>query len=475
MSFSHFLTVLRARWVSGALVFLLVLALTVVGNFLWPKEYTATGSVLIDLKSPDPIAGAMAGLVAPGYMATQIDLIQSERVGRRAIASLGLNNNAKLRQDWMDDTKGVGDFNAWLVTALAKKMEIKPSRDSNVLTISYASRDPNFSAAVVNAFVKGYVETTLQLRTEPARQFNTFFDERANRLRDDLAAAQAKLSQVQKAKGITSRDERLDIEQLRLAELSSQVVALETSAAEASSRATQAAATPDRMQEALNNPVVASIQADLSRQEARLEELTQRLGEANPQVVEARGSIKVLRDKLQAAVSRASGSVTVTNTVAAQRLAQLRAARDEQRAKVLRLKGGQDEVAVLQRDVENAQRAYDAVVARSTQSNLESQITQTNVTVVKEATPPPEPSSPKLLLNVGLALFMGALLGMGTSLLRERADPRMRREEDVTQVLKQPLLMVMPRPADIKKRLDDSARHAEQRLSGSRFPALGSR
>ncbi len=475
MSFSHFLTVLRARWASGVIVFLVVLVLAVVGNLLWPKEYTATGSVLIDLKTPDPLGGVMAGLVAPGYIATQIDLIESELVGRRAIASLGLASNPKLRDDWIKETKGVGDMNAWLVTALARKMEIKPSRESNVLTISFASQDPSFSSAVVNAYIKGYVETTLQLRTEPARQFNTFFDERANRLREDLAAAQNRLSKFQRTNGITSRDERLDIEQLRLAELSSQVVALETAAAESTSRASQAAATPDRMQEALNNPVVSSIQADLSRQEVRLEELTQRLGEANPQVVEARGSLKVLREKLQSAISRTTGSVTVSNNVAQQRLGQLRAARDEQRTKLLRLKGNQDEVAVLQRDVENAQRAYDAVVARSTQSSLESQVTQTNISVVKEATPPPDPSSPKLLLNLALALFVGALLGMATSLLRERSDPRLRRPEDVTHELKQPLLMVMPKPAALQKRLDVSARHAAQRLSGNRFPSLVNR
>jgi uncharacterized protein involved in exopolysaccharide biosynthesis len=137
--------------------------------------------------------------------------------------------------------------------------------------------------------------------------------------------------------------------------------------------------------------------------------------------------------------------------VAQQRLAQLRAARDEQRAKVLRLKTERDEITVLQRDVENAQRAYDAVLARVNQTSLESQNTQTNVSVVKAATPPAEHSSPKLLLNTALAVFLGVLLAVATALLRELLDPRMRTPDDVTEQLKLPLLVVMPKPAALNR------------------------
>ena len=60
----------------------------------------------------------------------------------------------------------------------------------------------------------------------------------------------------------------------------------------------------------------------------------------------------------------------------------MRAALEAQRAKVLRMKAVRDEGLVLVRDVENAQRAYDAVLARFTQTSLESQTTQSNVNVL---------------------------------------------------------------------------------------------
>ena len=48
-------------------------------SLLLPKQYTANTSVVVDVKSPDPIAGmVLPGLASPAYMATQIDIINSE-------------------------------------------------------------------------------------------------------------------------------------------------------------------------------------------------------------------------------------------------------------------------------------------------------------------------------------------------------------------------------------------------------------
>ena len=101
---------------------------------------------------------------------------------------------------------------------------------------------------------------------------------------------------------------------------------------------------------------------------------------------------------------------------------------------------------LLQRDVENAQRAYDNVQLRLTQTSLESQTTQSNVNVLTQATPPLQPSSPKLLLNTLLSVFLGLLLAVVTALLLEFYDRRVRSPIDVVQALGLPVIGVLPRP-----------------------------
>ena len=88
MSLTQLLIVLRARWISFVIVLACAGALALVANALLPKRYTATAMVVLDVKSPDPIAGVvLPGANASGYMATQADVFRSERVALRAIRS----------------------------------------------------------------------------------------------------------------------------------------------------------------------------------------------------------------------------------------------------------------------------------------------------------------------------------------------------------------------------------------------------
>jgi polysaccharide biosynthesis transport protein len=220
------------------------------------------------------------------------------------------------------------------------------------------------------------------------------------------------------------------------------------------------------MQEVLNNPMIATMSSDLARQEARLRELGERYGDQHPQVQELRASIEELRDRLKLEKSRITGSLTVNNSVNQARLEALRDTLTEQRGRVLKMKSLRDEAAVLQRDVENAQRVYDAGFAKLSQSTLESQATQTNVSVLKIATPPAFPSSPRLSLNLALAILLAAALALATAILRERRDWRLRADADVVDVLRQQLLGVLPDKSSALLGQDRSLRSVAERVLG---------
>jgi chain length determinant protein EpsF len=352
-----------------------------------------------------------------------------------------------VRQEWLDETGGEGSIEAWLANVFQKQMDVVPSRESSVIAISYKAPDPRFAAGLANAFAQAYIDTTLELRTDPARLYSTFFENRAKEARETLEKAQSKVSAFQKQAGIIATDERLDVETARLNELSSQATMMQALLAESASRQAQAqGAQGDRMQEVLNNANVSQLKADISRAEAQLQQLATRLGDQHPQVVEAKASLAELRSRLDAETRKVTGSVTVSANINRQRLAEVQRALQTQRDKVLKMKAVRDEGLVLLRDVENAQRSYDALLQRFTQTSLEGQTTQSNINVLTQAVPPLEPSSPKILLNTLLAIFLGTLLAVATALLLELKDRRVRNVDDVVEVLGLPVLGLMPKP-----------------------------
>ena len=375
MSIAQCLAILRARWKGALAVFLLAVGSTIAVSLLLPKQYTATASVVVDFK-PDPVSSMMvAGLASPGFMGTQVDVLQSDRVLRRAIQALRLAENPDVREQWLEETGGQGSIESWLLEPIRKQMEVRPSRDSGVIAVSYRAADPNFAAVAANAIVQAYLETSLALNVGPAKASSSFFDSRAKEARAVLESAQARLSTFQRERGIIATDERLDVENARLNDLSSQAVMLQALASESASRQVQArGASADKLQEVLANPVVGSLKAELARSEVRLQEYRARLGDNHPQVLETKANIQALRARIDAETQRVTAGVGVSDSIARQRDADVRAALEAQRNKVLRMKAVRDEGAVLLRDVESAQRALELLTGRLNQTTLESQI-----------------------------------------------------------------------------------------------------
>ncbi len=447
MSFGQFLSILRARWLVALIVLAVTVLTTVAVSLVLTKQYRAQASVVVDFK-PDPVSAVIfGGMASPAFMATQVDIIQSERVSQRVVRNLKLNESPQVRKQWLDETNGEGSIESWLANMFSRSMDVVPSRESSVIMVGYRAPDPRFAAALANAFVQAYIDVTLELRVGPARQYSSFFETRAKEAREALEAAQTRLSSYQREKGIIASDERLDIENGRLNELSSQLTALQAIAAESSSRQTQAqGAQGDRLAEVLNNPLLGGLKSDIARGDAQLQQLSTRLGDNHPQVQEVKANLAELRLRLEAETKKVTGSVGVSNTINRQRESDVRNALDAQRTKVLRLKAVRDEGLVIIRDVENAQRAYDAIQARFTQTSLEGQTTQSNVNLLTQAVPPLEPSSPKIMINTLLAIFVGGLLAVGTALALEMRDRRVRSADDIVAAIELPVIGIMPRP-----------------------------
>ena len=449
MNLTHFLSIVKARWWVALTVFVLTVGTAVVLTFLAPKQYTATATLVVDQTRPDPVsAAAYQGNPSPAFMATQVDILKSDRIAQRVLSNLRLADDPKTREEWMRSAKGAGTLESWLVEELQFKLDVKPSRESNVISVGYKSSDPVKAAKMANAFVQAYMDVSLGLKVDPAKQYSTFFDNRSKELRANLERAQAKLSAYQREKGIIiASDGQLDSETARLNELSTQLVALQAVAAESSSRQAQAQTGADRLQEVVNNPNLAAIRADITRAEGRLQELMSRLGDNHPQVIEAKASISSLRARLDTETRRVTGTFSSVNNINRQREVEIRAALEAQRARVIRMRTAREEGAVLVRDVENAQRAYDAVLTRLSQSSLEGQATLSNSYVLAEAVPPLRPTSPKIGLNIAISFVLGLMLALGSVVLFEFMDRRVRSVDEVTDLLGLPTFGVLPKPS----------------------------
>jgi chain length determinant protein EpsF len=467
MVISQFFRVLKARFGVIALIFLTALGATVAVSLMLTKKYEASTTLVVEIKGTDPVLGGavMMPQTITGYLVTQADIIRSERVMNRVIDMLELDKNPAMTaaaEESADKTAPVGSMRAQLHRHFEKKLSVDPSREGTTITITYEGTDPELTAAVVNTFAKAYMETQLELKTEPAKNFQQWFQTQAKEYRGRLEEAQRKLSAAQQASGILANDERFDVENARLTELSQQLVTVQAALADSRSRAGAMGRSGNSMPEVVSNPLLQTLSGDLGRAEARLQQLSARLGPNHPEYQAAQNEVNQLRARLETEATRVGGSIAATNDVNTRREAELRNLVEQQRARVMKVKSARDQLQILEREVQSAQRALDLVAQRYTETSLESQTRQSNVSVLTPASVPTSPSRPQPLLNTLIGGLLGLFVAVLAALTLESMQKPVRTSEDLLSASGVPVLAVLPQAGSRRP----------QRLIGSTGPTI---
>lgn len=448
-----FFLALRARF--G--IFALALGATVVAatvlSLLLPKTYQATASLVVDVKNEQSLSNPLDAFIPArermiGYLQTQVDIITSEKVARKVVNDLKLAQSPAAMAEFEEKESGEGSIEDWLVADLLELLKVKTSQ-SSVLQVSYTDRDPHVAALVANAFAKAYIDTMLELRVEPTRAAAVWFETQLKTLRANLEEAQARLTAYQRREGIVAADEQSDVEYTRLAELSSQFVKAQDQTIDLQSREQQARAdlaqgVPlELLPDVQSNEHLQQLREGLLSGEATLQEMATQYGVNHPSYRRQLAENRSRSQKLDAEMRKVVAGFGTAIRQSQQHETQLEAAIAAHRARLLSRKGSRNEAAVLMRNVETAQNAYDTALQRSVISEVEGRASQANVSVLSPAVLPREPHRPKIALNIVLSLVVGTMLGIGTVIMMEMSDRRVRSLVDLNNGANVPLLGVL--------------------------------
>lgn len=454
MNLTQFLLILRARYKIILSTLLLVFGVTLIVVLFLPKTYTATTSLVLNYKGMDPVTGqTLPSQLMPGYMATQIDIINSKPVALRVVDDLKLADSARVKQQFNEATGGTGSIRDWLANLLSSNLIVEPARDSGVLNISYKSGDPQFAATLANAFASAYQNIAVQLKIEPSKKATTYFEGQIKILRDNFEQAQRKLSKYQQDNNIDNADNRLDVESARLNELSSQLVVVQGLAVDANSRLQQAQMNAGSSPDVMSNPVIQSLKGQLLTAQAKFAEISQRLSPNHPQYKSAKAELDKLSANLNQQIGQASAGIRSNAGIQKQREVDIRNALAAQRKKVMDLNLARDELKLLQNEVNAAQHAYEAAANRYTETRLQAHSTQSDIAILNEAVAPRAPTGPKSMLLLMLAFMLGSMLGLGLAIVMEMIDRRVRSSRDLIEVLNVPVLGVIKREKRAQPRL----------------------
>src|SRR5262245_26735028 len=311
MDISQFLLALRARRKAFLLALVVTIVTAVAVSLVVPKKYTAQTILVVDSRDEQAMTPMriMTLRDRTSYVATQIELIQSGRVATQVSHDLKLAQNPVLREAFEKDTGGVGPIDVWIGQMLLDKLKVTNTA-SNLISIEYSSNNPKTAADVANGFVKAYLAVALDLRTQPTREAAEWFEGQLKNLQARVSQAQARLTAFQREKGVISADDRVDMDQTRLAELSTQLLAARNATYDAQSRHKQASdlvasgGSPDALPEVMSSPAILAVKADMARAESLLHTASTDLGANHPVYQKYSSEVQSLREKLSAEMKK---------------------------------------------------------------------------------------------------------------------------------------------------------------------------
>ena len=443
--------ILRIIWARKWLVLALMTLVSIVGaavTVTLPKQFTAETAMVVEMRI-DPALGALApSLAAPSYMATQIEIIRSERVASRVVKMLGVERSPSAVQQWRDATAAKIPLERYFAGLLQGGVSVEPLNGSSIINVRFSAQDPVFAQAAANAFAQAYMDISVELRIAPARQSAAFLDDQTKVLRGNLEAAQTRLSKFQQDKGIVVSDERFDQENARYQGLVSQLGSAQGERIETDTRARNSGA--ETSPDILSSGAIGALKGQLATAQTRMTELSAVVGKNHPNRIQLDAQISELRQQIASETRRVTGGSATSSRSSGQKVTELQALVEDQKKKLLTLRADRDQVAVYMRDVDTAQRAYESISSRVGQFTLESQNNQANTRLLSPAVEPLQPSRPKVMLGVVGSVLGGLALGIVAALGWELLDRRVRDPEDMLVAAGVPVLGVL-RPEGSKR------------------------
>ncbi len=489
MSIERFILVLRTHIKLVVGVFVLSVSAAVLITLITPEIYIASTSLNFDIKSANPLDSRGRSLESDAYLTTQIDIIKSQNVAQKVQSDLSeyefdrfieavhaektivdmaiqeIKSVFKWSEESDDDTSSIQslaedgalidvvpetiDINSaysWMTQVVGVNLIVEPRLNSRVVDLIYSSTDPRIAALMANKFADAYLATNLEMTIDPVRKTSKWYDEQLKDLRGKLEGAQSKLTTYQQQEGIVSSDERMDTETSRLQKLSDQLVV-------AQQDTRKVGFSQKKLQEIIkqgiplttlslvfNNDVVKKIKSEIRRQEGELVDISASLGSNHPRRKKVASELQATRARLSNEMKIITDGIYNTAALAKERELDLSRALEEQKKLVLDLKHEHNRITVLKREVESANKTYNAALTQLNTTSMQSLVNQTNVSVIDPANIPGGSSSPKLTKNLAIGGLVGLLLGVGLAIFLEMLTRRVHSKDDLLVELRVPVL-----------------------------------
>ena len=351
------------------------------------------------------------------------------------------------------------------------------NREADVVDVRVREVDPVLARDVANTMVRRFIAGREGVKQLEARSNVEFLRSQIERVSVQLTDAERRLRDFREGQRIVSLPEEASTGVTRRAELQAQRNTLEAerqalervfhgrrgataSPGDSIVLSRELLAFPTLLRSGIASDLVTALTA---AEERRAELLTRRTNQ-DPEVILVTSRIAQIQRSIHGLVSTYLSGLT-------DQIAALDGLLSQSDSKLQTIPGKEIRLGELERSAKGSEAIYSMLQSRLKEAEITAASSDQTVRVVDAAGLPGRPISPKPLLNLGLAMLTGTLLGMAGALLLEHGDRSLHTRRELLAATGVPVLGIVPR-LDLTPRLPQLFSNAAARLKSAR-PAAG--
>jgi capsular exopolysaccharide synthesis family protein len=320
------------------------------------------------------------------------------------------------------------------------------------MEVSFSSRDPQKAADVVNVLIEEYLAILYEDRAERIRQNLEWLQNEFKKLETDVIETDQALQDFKKEKDLISVDERENILLQKLHALNNtrvQARIARITAETAYNDARQLEDDPTNLENApmilSSNPQIAALNGQLGVLKTEQARIRERYLEKHPRMIELSSTIEELEGRIRAEVLNAIESLRISYEMAKSQEASLTAELEQVQAEVIRADEERIHFLQLMNESKVNRLLFDTMLSRLKETVIIQGFENPNETIqiIDEAIATDKPAGYRPYF-LPIAAGVGILLGLLLCYVKDYFDTTIQNERDIHEILRLPLLGVLP-------------------------------
>lgn len=447
-------------------VFIAALVIGTVATLLMTPLYTASATLQIDREAArvlnvDDAAPRESMIQGEEFFQTQYGLLRSRSLAERVIEGQGLDTSDTFLQ-----TMGVALPDAGpggIAGRAAKRRElvlrtvqenlgVSPVRGSRLVTVSFSSPSPRLSAQIANAFAENFIQSNLDRKFDSSSYARQFLEDLIAQTKTKLEDSERQLVAYATRQQIININDDSNNPGANQSLAANNLVALNGALAQARTirvgaeeKWRQASSAPlMSLPDVFQNPAIHRMIEDRATLQSQYQQNLTRYRPEFPEMLQLKAQIDELDRQINTTARGIRDSIRGQYTVAANQERSLEIQVNGLKADVLDLRDRTIQYNILQREVDTSRTLYDGLLQRYKEVGVTGGVTTNNISIVDQAEAPSKPSSPRLLLNLAIAMLLGLGLGVLAAFVLEALDESLATPDDVEAKLGVPVLGAIP-------------------------------